>query len=103
MHISPTHDQDRPVQAQDLAAFKTDIAAMMRDMIKYSLNELRVVPEATPPLPQSQSQSNSKDKEPPLDLENSSEGEISDPELNEGNPELDQLVQRSYGRGATRP
>ena len=101
MHISPTHDQDRPVQAQDLAAFKTDIAAMMRDMIKYSLNELRVVLKLPPPLPQSQS--NSKDKEPPLDLENSSEGEISDPELNEGNPELDQLVQRSYGRGATRP
>ena len=48
-HTSPKRDQDRPVQAQDLAAFKTDIAAMMRDMIKSSLIEFGVVPKATPP------------------------------------------------------
>ena len=69
---------------------RLDIAAMMRDMIKSSLTEL--------PPPQSQSQSNSRDKDPSHDLEDSSEGEISDfyhhedPELNQGNPELDQLV-----------
>ena len=33
-HTSPRRDQDRPVEPHDLAAFKTDIAAMMRDVIK---------------------------------------------------------------------
>ena len=36
---SPKREQDRQGQAQDLAAFKMDIAAMMRNMIKSSLTE----------------------------------------------------------------
>ena len=99
-HSSPRRDQDRSVQAQDLAAFKTDIAVMMRDMIKSSLTELGVVSKTTPP----QSQSNSRDpikelsqdEEPSQDLEDSSEGEEEnafnheDPKLEQGNFELDQ-------------
>ena len=34
---SPKREQDRRGQAQDSAAFKTDIAAMMRNMFKSSL------------------------------------------------------------------
>ena len=61
MHASPKPDQDRPVQAKDLVAFRTDIiiAAIMRDMIKFLLTESGVVPKSTPP-PQSQSQSRYK-------------------------------------------
>ena len=73
---------------------------MMRNMIKSSSSELRVVPKTTPP----QSQSNSIDpikeslrvKKPSQDIEDSSEGEeeISydheDPKLDQGKPELDQ-------------
>ena len=51
----------RSVQAQDLAAFKSNNAAMMRDMIKLSLREFGVAPL-------SQSQSNPKGKEPSQDL-----------------------------------
>ena len=67
---------------------------MMRNMIKSSLSELRVVPKTTPP----QSQSNSIDrvKKPSQDTEDSSEGEEEitsdhgDPKLDQGKPELDQ-------------
>ena len=51
---SPAHDQDRPVQAQDLASFKSDLATMMRDMTNSSLNEFA-----------SQSRSDSGGKEEP--------------------------------------
>ena len=83
-------DQDRPGQVQDLAAFKTWYCSYDEGHDQILLDW------ATPP--QSKSQSNSRDKDPSHDLEDSSEGEISDldhhedPELNQGNPELDQLV-----------
>ena len=43
---SPKPEQDRPGQALDLATLRTDIKAMMQDMIKSSLTEFGVIPKA---------------------------------------------------------
>ena len=54
---------ERRTQASNLVTLRTDIKAMMQDMIKYSLTEFGVIPKANPP--QSRSQSTSVDKETP--------------------------------------
>ena len=50
MHASPNRDLNRPVQAQDLAAFGTDTAA-----VQFPLTEFRAVPKSTPTLSHSHS------------------------------------------------
>ena len=69
----PKRDQDRLGQAQDLAAFKTDIATMMKDMIKSTLTEFWIMPKCNPPQLQSQFT-------PTPQVMDSSEGKISDSE-----------------------
>ena len=78
---------ERRTQASNLVTLRTDIKAMMQDMIKYSLTEFGVILKAKPP--QSQSQSTSVDKETPQVLQ-SSEGEQEGPDS--WSPELYQLV-----------
>ena len=37
---SPKHAEDRPVQAQDLANFKSDMTSLIKDMIQSSLSTI---------------------------------------------------------------
>ena len=98
---SHTRTHDRPVQAQDLDAFKSDIVAMMRDMIKSSLNNFDSQSRFDPVGKEKSSREKelspdrepSRDREVPPELE---EGEVvpdhEDSDLDQGNPNSDQLM-----------
>ena len=99
--VSPKHAENRPVQAQDLAAFKSDTTTLIKDGIQSSLSNFasQFKSDTEGKGESSQDHESSQYREPSLECVYPLEGEErelgsdqKDPELNQGDPNLDQLM-----------
>ena len=92
---SPKRAEDRPVQAQDLDAFKSDVAASIKDMIQSFLSAF-TKSDSEGKGESSQDQEISRDREPSEDQIDLSEGRkknwLLSSKIVQGNPSLDQLM-----------
>ena len=99
---SPKRAEDKPVQAQDLAAFKSDMPTLIKDIIQSSLSSFasQFKSDSVDKGESFQDHETSRDKEhspdPSEDPSEGKEGELAsegeDPELDQGDPYLDQLM-----------
>ena len=95
---SPKRSEDRLVEAQDLAAFKSDMTTLIKDMIQSSLSNFasHFKSDSGGKGEASQDHETSGDREPSPDRVDPSEGEEGelaseeeDPKLDQGDPNLD--------------